>query len=110
MSPSVPRIAVGQIYLWLLLALSVSASQAQEGFPALDLTINGIYGTSAHDGSVYCLVGAGACLVPQDKGIADIFIDIQDRAFSNDERVRSGSRLSRSGRWGHGHPRCSSLI
>jgi endonuclease YncB( thermonuclease family) len=74
MSPSVPRIAVEQICLWLLLALSATASHAQERFPARDLTIKGIYGTNPHDGSIYCLVGAGACLVPQDKGIADVFI------------------------------------
>jgi endonuclease YncB( thermonuclease family) len=74
MSPSVPRISSGQICLWLLLALSATASEAQERFPARDLTIKGIYGTNAHDGSIYCLVGAGACLVPQDKGIADVFI------------------------------------
>src|SRR5260221_637592 len=74
MSPSVPRIAVGQICLWLLLALSATASHAQERFPARDLTMKGIYGTIPHDGSIYCLVGAGACLVPQDKGIADVFI------------------------------------
>jgi endonuclease YncB( thermonuclease family) len=74
MRPSVPRIIVGQICLWYLLALSANASQAQAGFPARDLTITGIYGTRSHDGSVYCLVGAGACLVPQDYGIADAFI------------------------------------
>jgi endonuclease YncB( thermonuclease family) len=74
MSPSAPRLNVGQICLWLLLALSATASRAQERFPASDLTIKGIYGTNAHDGSIYCLVGTGACLVPQDKGIADVFI------------------------------------
>jgi endonuclease YncB( thermonuclease family) len=74
MSPSVPRIGVAQICLWLLLALSATASQTQERFPAREFTIKGIYGTNAHDGSIYCLVGAGACLVPQDKGLADVFI------------------------------------
>jgi hypothetical protein len=74
MSPSVPRLNVGQICLWLLLALSAIASQAQERIPASDLTFKGIYGTNTHDGSIYCLVGAGACLVPQDKGISDVFI------------------------------------
>jgi hypothetical protein len=74
MNPSAPRLNVGQICLWLLLALSATTSQAQERFPASDLTIKGIYGTNAHDGSIYCPVGAGACLVPQDKGIADVFI------------------------------------
>jgi endonuclease YncB( thermonuclease family) len=74
MSPCAPRLNVGKICLWLLLALSATASRAQEGFPARDLTIKGIYGMRANDGGVYCLVGSGACLVPQDKGIADAFI------------------------------------
>jgi hypothetical protein len=74
MSHCVPRITVGQICLWLLLALSATSIQAQARFPARDLTIEGIYGTNAHDDSIYCLVGAGACLVPQDNGIADVFI------------------------------------
>ena len=71
---SVPQIGVGQIFLWLLLSLSATVSRAHEQFSARELTLTGIYGTSAHDDSVYCLVGAGACLVPRDKGLADVFI------------------------------------
>ena len=50
-------------------------SHAQAVFPARDLTIKGIYGIGSRDSTVYCLLGAGTCLVPQDKGAADVFIE-----------------------------------
>lgn len=50
-------------------------SHAEAAFPARDLIIKGIYGNSSRDSTVYCLLGAGTCLVPQDKGTADAFIE-----------------------------------
>jgi hypothetical protein len=55
-------------------------AQAQARFPARDLTIKGIYGTNAYDGSIYCLVGARISASPEqgystqdfDPGIEDV--------------------------------------
>jgi endonuclease YncB( thermonuclease family) len=49
-------------------------NQIQESFPVRELTVVGIYGRRAVDDSVYCLIGNGACLIPQDRGTADVFI------------------------------------
>jgi endonuclease YncB( thermonuclease family) len=53
---------------------SAAGSRMQRPFPARDLTIKGIYGTGTVDDSVYCLIGNGECLIPQDGGTADVFI------------------------------------
>jgi endonuclease YncB( thermonuclease family) len=69
------RISVRRVYLWLGLTLCATVSHAEAAFPARDLIIKGIYGISSRDTTVYCLLGAGTCLVPQDKGTADVFIE-----------------------------------
>ena len=52
-----------RLSFWLLLAFPVFAS-AQQAFPAKELSLDGIYGRRASDPTVYCLLGANACVIP----------------------------------------------
>jgi endonuclease YncB( thermonuclease family) len=60
--------------LLLMLLGAAGASGRPASNPVSGMTLIGIYASKPGDTTVYCVLGASACLVPRDAGTADHFI------------------------------------
>src|SRR6478672_5965944 len=68
------RQAIYRRLLSIIIMLTGSVCAAQGRFPVHELTVRGVYATKHGDSAVYCLLGGGTCLAPEDAGTADEFV------------------------------------
>lgn len=61
-------------WLWVLLAAGMAVCEAASPIPVDVLSVRGVYAMKPGDPTIYCLLGSGACAVPEDPGTADTFI------------------------------------
>lgn len=90
----------------LMLFFFVSRSFASQTIPLKDLQVDGIYATRTGDATLYCLLGANACIerFPDNAWNHDSFIVQWVRAHPNAAAVSLSSH-----RWGIGKERPSEL-
>jgi hypothetical protein len=61
-------------WFWILVSAGIAVCQAASPIPVSVLSVKGVYATKVGDPTSYCLLGSGACAVPEDPGTADDFI------------------------------------